>query len=202
MFLDIQATIECGFIQKRVHDKTRIYSHTILSLLEKLNKENSNEIFLLGDFNIDLLQCETSEPVNNFVVKLSSNFLSPFILLPTRTFNSSLINKIFCYVIFNSSIISGNFTSIVSDHLPQFAIIGGFLTNSPKFESNIFKRNWKNFNQSLFISDFQNTNWKEITDFNKENVDLSLNNYLHNIDLLLKEHAPLERLKKQELKFQ
>ena len=183
---------------------TRTYSHTILSLLEKLNKENSNEIFLLGDFNIDLLQCETSEPVNNFVVKLSSNFLSPFILLPTRTFNSSstLINKIFCNVIFYSSIISGNFISTVSDHLPQFAMIGGFLTNSPKSESNIFKTNWKNFNQSLFISDFQNTNWKEITDFNKENVDLSLKNYLHNIDLLLKEHAPLERLKKQELKFQ
>ena len=33
----------------------------ILSLLEKLTKENSNKIFLLSDFDIDLLQYETSE---------------------------------------------------------------------------------------------------------------------------------------------
>ena len=45
----------------------------ILSLLEKLNKGKSKKIFLLGDFNIDLLQYETSKPVNNFVDTLSSN---------------------------------------------------------------------------------------------------------------------------------
>ena len=32
----------------------------ILSLLEKLNKDNSKKIFLLGDFIIDLLKYETS----------------------------------------------------------------------------------------------------------------------------------------------
>ena len=69
-----------------------------LSLFEKLNKENSKKIFLLGNFNIDLLQYETSEPVNNFVDKLSSNFLSPLMLLPTRISNSSstLIDNNFC----------------------------------------------------------------------------------------------------------
>ena len=51
----------------------------LLSLSEKLNKENSNKIFLLGDFNIDLLRYETSEPVNNIVDTISSNFLSPHI---------------------------------------------------------------------------------------------------------------------------
>ena len=84
----------------------------ILSLLGKLNKENSKNIFLFSDFNIDLLQYETSETVNNFVDTLSSNFLSSLILLPTRISNSSstLINNIFCNVTFNLNIISGNFT--------------------------------------------------------------------------------------------
>ena len=88
------------------------FANIILSLLEKLNKENSKKNFLHGDFNIDLLQYETSEPCNNFVDTLSSNFLSPLILLPTRISNSSspLINNIFCNVTFNSNIISGNFT--------------------------------------------------------------------------------------------
>ena len=48
----------------------------ILSLLGKLNKENSKKNFLLGDFNINLLQYETSEPVNNFVDTLSSNIVT------------------------------------------------------------------------------------------------------------------------------
>ena len=151
-----------------------------------------------------MLQYETSEPVNNFDVTLSSNFLSPLILLPTRLSNSSstLIENIFCKVTFNSNITSDNFTSTVSDHLPEFAIIEDFFANSPKSESNIFKRNWKNFDQNLFVSDFENANWEEIIYVNRENVNLSLNNYLYNTDLLLEKYAPLKRFNKQELRFQ
>ena len=42
-----------------------------------------------------------------------------------------------------------------------------FFANSPKSKSNIFKRNWKNFDQNLFISDFENANWDETIDVNK-----------------------------------
>ena len=54
----------------------------------------------------------------------------------------------------------------------------------------------------MFISDFENANWDEFIQFNKENVNLSLNNYLYKIDLLLEKHSPLKRLNIQELKFQ
>ena len=118
-----------GFIYK--HPSLQVNNFTndiILSLLEKLNKENSKKIFLLGDFNTDLLQYGTSEPVNNFVGTLLSNFPSPLMLLPIRISNSSstLINNIFCNVTFDSRIIPGNFTSTVFGHLPQFAIIEFF----------------------------------------------------------------------------
>ena len=118
-----------GFIYK--HPSLQVNNFTndiILSLLEKLNKENSKKIFLLGDFNTDFLQYRTSEPVNNFVGTLLSNFPSPLMLLPIRISNSSstLINNIFCNVTFDSRIISGNFTSTVFGHLPQFAIIEFF----------------------------------------------------------------------------
>ena len=111
-------------------------------------------MFFLGMFNIELLQYETSERVNNFVDTLSSNFLSPLILLPTRISDSSstLIDNIFCNVTFNSNITSGSFTSAVSDHLlPQFAIIEDCFEKSPKSKSNIFKRSWKNVDRNLFI---------------------------------------------------
>ena len=77
--------------------KNTFTNDIILPLLEKLNKKNSKKIFLLGDFTVDLLQYETSEPVSYFVDTLSSNSLSPFILPPTKISNSSstLINNIF-----------------------------------------------------------------------------------------------------------
>ena len=128
-----------------------------------------------------MLQYETFEPVNNFVdTTLSSNFLSPLILLQPRISNSYsiLIDNIFCNVNFNKNIISGNFTSTVF-HLPQFAIIENFFANSPKSESKIFIRNWRNFDQNLFISDSGNVSWGEITDVNKENVNFSFNNIQH-----------------------
>ena len=90
--------------------KNTFTNDIILPLLEKLNKKNSKKIFLLGDFTVDLLQYETSEPVSYFVDTLSSNSLSPFILPPTKISNSSstLINNIFCNSTFNSNITSVN----------------------------------------------------------------------------------------------
>ena len=68
----------------------------ISPLLLKLQKESSKIIFLLGDFNIDLLKYEISDSVNNFIDTLNSNFLLPLIFLPTRiSKTSTLIVNIF-----------------------------------------------------------------------------------------------------------
>ena len=48
-------------------------SDFISPLLLKLQKESSKRIFLLGDFNIDLLKYELSDSINNFIDTLSSN---------------------------------------------------------------------------------------------------------------------------------
>ena len=59
-------------------------SNYISPLLHKLSEESSKSIFLFGDFNIDLLKYESSEFVNSFIDTLSSNFLSPQVVLLTR----------------------------------------------------------------------------------------------------------------------
>ena len=40
-FLDIQATIECGFTLKRVRDMTRTYSHTLLNKYKRNNVKSN-----------------------------------------------------------------------------------------------------------------------------------------------------------------
>ena len=85
-------------------------SDYISSLLHKLSKESSKQIFLLSDFNIALGKYESSELVNSFLDTLTSNnFLSPQITLPTRISSwSYLIDNIFYNLTHTTKSTSGN----------------------------------------------------------------------------------------------
>ena len=52
-------------------------------MLEKVSKEQK-QIFLLGDFNINLLNYNIHQPTNDFLDSLASNSIIPYILQPTR----------------------------------------------------------------------------------------------------------------------
>ena len=84
-----------------------IYKHPALSLDEfnlsfiepfllKVSKENK-QLFLLGDFNINLLNMSTDPKVSSFLSNLGSHLILPNILLPTRITDNSmtLIDNIF-----------------------------------------------------------------------------------------------------------
>ena len=58
-------------------------------LLDNLSKEVNKTIVLLSDFNIDLINFDTSEHVSIFLDDLASNSLQPQILLPNRISNNS-----------------------------------------------------------------------------------------------------------------
>ena len=85
-------------------------SNYISSLLHKLSKESSKQIFLLSDFNIDLRKYESSELVNSFLdILTSNNFLSSQITLPTRISSLSyLIDNIFYNLTHTIKSTSGN----------------------------------------------------------------------------------------------
>ena len=104
-------------------------SDFISPLLLKLQKKSSKRIFLLRDFNIDLLKYELSEPINNFMDTLSSNSFLPHILLPTRiSKTSTLIDNIFSNSTSFDEIESCNITSTFSGHLPQFFFFFNFFS--------------------------------------------------------------------------
>ena len=65
-------------------------------LLQKLASENKS-IFLMGDYNINLLQCNDNDHISEYFNILTSNNLLPHITLPTRITNksSTLIDNIF-----------------------------------------------------------------------------------------------------------
>ena len=119
-------------------------SDFISPLLLKLQKESSKRIFLLGDFNIDLLKYELSDSINNFIDTLSSNFLLPHILLPTRiSKTSTLIDNIFSNSTSLEEIESGDVTSTFSDHLTQLIFLKDFFSKILAVIFNILKHDWR-----------------------------------------------------------
>ena len=64
-------------------------------------------VFLLGDFNIDLLEYEKYNPTYGFLDSFSSNMFLPYVLLPTRMSSNSktLIDNISSNFISNKATI-------------------------------------------------------------------------------------------------
>ena len=108
-------------------------------LLDKLSTENKI-IFLLRDFNINLLNYDIHLPTNEFLDSLSSHNFLPHIIQPSRIANSkTLIDNIISNMAV-PNIISGNLTASITDHLPQFLLAPNIFFNASYPKSNNYER--------------------------------------------------------------
>jgi len=107
-------------------DQCENFTEEFSLALSKL--ENSNqEIFIAGDFNLDLLRVMESQNISNYFNMILSQSFLPNITIPTRFCNTraSLIDNILSK--FTSScrdiITSGVITNRISDHQPYFICV-------------------------------------------------------------------------------
>ena len=128
-FMDL-ADFNCNYLNK---------------LLENISKEQKS-IFLLGDFNVNLLNYNEHNQTNEFLDSLASNSFIPLILQPTRITShaNTLIDNIFSNVI-DPEIIPGNLAATIFDHLHQFSIIPNMFGNIPCNKSSTYERDWSKF---------------------------------------------------------
>ena len=138
-------------------------------LLDKMSNK-SKSIFLLDDFNVDLLKYDHHIPTNEFFDSLSSYMFLPHIIQPTRVSNNSksLIDNMFSNIVGPNSV-SENLFATVSDHLPQFVIVSNIFSNSPSDSKlNIYEMDWTNFDQENLIFDYLAENWDSIIKKDKQ----------------------------------
>ena len=154
-------------------------------LLENASKEQKS-IFLLGDFNVNLLNYKEHNEANEFLDSLASNLFIPLILQPTRINRDSnaLIDSIYSNVI-DPDIISSNLTATIFDHLPQFAVILNMFGNISGNKSNIYERDWSKFDGESFILDYFSVDWEDFLKIDGLNVENSTKIYLDKINMLL-----------------
>ena len=92
--------------------------------------------------------------------------------MPTRISSSStLIDLIFCNLTSTAKSISGNLTSTVSNHLPQFLILPKFFSNASPSKYNIYTHDWKKFDEEKFNFEFNNQDWDNILVLGEQNLN-------------------------------
>ena len=130
-------------------------------------------MFLLGDFNVDLMHYNEHKLTNEFLDSLASNSYLPYIIQPSRhtSHSRTLIDNIFINVI-SKDIICGNITAAISDDLPQFLVSSNTLANPPSNKSNVFERGWSKFDQQNFVLDYFDTDWSNLLNLNEKDVEL------------------------------
>ena len=174
----------------------------LTDLLDKVTSENKT-IFLLGDFNIDLIKNESDSNVSEYFNHLSSNHLLPHISIPTRITDRSktLIDNIFS----NSTAenLSGNLTTSISDHLPQFVILPLSEKLSKPEKNNTYKRNFKNINKDQLLHDFSAINWQNTLNLDRNDSNYSFNAFFENVNnRILDKHAPFRKISNRNFKRQ
>ena len=135
------------------------------------------EVILLGDYNINLLNCDSDKYTCEFLeLMLSFSFL-PRIVKPTLITSRSqtLIGNIFLNEP-QSNIIAGNITTDISDHLTQFVAIPDIWHNPEIPNEEIYKKNYKKLNSDDFKNEFNNINWTNL--FSDKNVDETYDSFL------------------------
>lgn len=165
--------------------------------LDKISAENK-DVFLLGDWNIDLMKTNEDKNINEFYDIITSNLMVPHIILPTRITSNSktLIDNIFSNSINFDKGISGNITASISDHLPQFLIIPKENYQPPN-KHKLFKRDLKNFDKETFVAEIINTNWNTVLSIDKGDPNYSFEMFDSKINQLLDKYVPLKKVSKR-----
>ena len=167
--------------------------------MRQLARENKT-IFIMGDFNINLLNCENHSESSDFLNMMNTSYLLPYILQPTPITERSatLIDNIFANT-FTYNATGGNLITKIPDHLPQFLIIEDLKVNYKTL--NYYKNDYSIFNEETFVDEFAHLDWSNIYNNNLD-INSKFNIFTTKSPLLhVNCHVPRKKLTKKEIKL-
>jgi len=143
-------------------DCNRFLEH-LEEILNKIRTENK-VVYIMGDFNLNLLNSESHSKTNEFLDLLYSSCFRPLIDKPTRIteFTSTLIDNVF-YNGATSDSIAGILYADISDHLPLFIISRSHSNLNSTSEPNTIKfRKFTDAAKQQFKEKLQSLSWNEL----------------------------------------
>ena len=146
-----------GCVYRPPNQNTALFQEKFNDILTIITKDNKH-CYVMGDFNLDLLQYNHHVPTQEFIDSLFSHAFFPLISNPTRltSYSATLIDNIFTN---NPSqhVFNGIVLNYFSDHLPVFTYFGNE-TLTRRREKKILSRAISVINLEKFNENLSNTN--------------------------------------------
>ena len=149
--------VVCGCIYRHPNNDMSDFLLYLESSLKTLASENK-DVYLCGDFNVDLLKLNDSNNLTFYNLLCSYGFL-PLVIHPSRVVENqvpSLIDNIFSNNL-SDEILSGNIYLTLSEHFCQFASVKREKLDIKKV--NLYARDFSKYSASEFRDDISDQNW-------------------------------------------
>lgn len=190
--------IIAGTIYRPPNKNIEEFLEVLNQITSTITKENKH-CYIMGDFNIDLLQHDKHPTTNQFLDNMFSFMLCPIITRPTRltSHSATLIDNIFTNNISRNSF-TGLLVNDLSDHLPIFTLVYDEIVPTLKKNVKTFVRDFNDKNIEEFKSRLKEQNWSDISNFEEPNQ--AYNVFLDKYTKLYDSCFPLKTMKGKSLK--
>ena len=160
-------------------------------LISSLN-ETKKDVYIMGDFNIDLLHYNTHQLTTEFVNMMMSGSFMPLINHPTRVSEDSatIIDNIFSNCIQHDQLVKGILPTDVSDHFSLFAVDADTNHSSSKPIEHLHQHVINTETLGNFSKGIQNINWDTV--LTCESTDNAFNLFSEKFVSQFKKHIPVK----------
>lgn len=165
-----------------------LFSQWMESVFSKISNKT---VFVLGDWNIDILNPHNKNNITEFIDLMYSMSLIPKISRPSRIASNSatLIDNIFTNDIENNTI-SGLLINDITDHLPVFTVYDKNYGNKTKRKME-YRRIRSEESMSLLKNQLLEQNWETV--YKDKDVDGAYESFLKIFNSLYDKHCPIKK---------
>ena len=156
----------------------------------------NKDLYLVGDFNINVVDYENNVKVKNFVNFAFQNSLIPLINKPTRVTrtNATAVNHILTNAFLNKQIETGIIKTEISDHFPIFLITDPITSSEIKNKTTLlYKRTINTATKENFKNILARKTWDYIKEIDIPNKAYS--KFLYDFSSIYEEAFPKLEIK-------
>ena len=183
----------CLCVYRPPNGSKNLFLCTLSDILTEIFDKNYTAVYVLGDFNVDLLVHKNDNFVNDFINLMYSFSFLPLITRPTRVTDTSasLIDHIWTSQVETNT---SNFIleTDISDHFP---VLSQFKFNNPIVHPVIYKeiRIYSDSSIVDFTSELQHINWSPV--LLSSDANESYNTFYKKFKDLYDKYFPIKRIR-------
>lgn len=155
-------------------------------------KNERTTCYIMGDYNVNLLNYESHRATGDFLDLMFSFSYMPLISKPTRINSGTLLDNIFHNdLACNLDLTQGILYTDITDHFPVFVIVQSDISENDKIS--VTKRIFNSTNITTFQNLMHETNWTNM--LSSEDMQTAFSSFLEKIQSLYDSAFPLKTFK-------